>query len=167
MKCEKRKTPCISGVWNYSDLLGSTVKIVAMSPGDLSRFRLSFDTDDEYTVTDIVFRVAEDGKIMPGLILGGIENRVYNLREVVAISKSTPNYAAVCGEFLCGQALVGHDVDLTGYDESIGGIALIDENGNIINNRYIKINSTDTEDPTTDTDNVTNIDINVTGNVLD
>ena len=75
---------------------------------------------------------------------------------------------AICGQFICGQALCGYNVSSEGsFDDKIDGLALVDENGNIITDRYIRILESSTEDINTDEDRITDIDINIKGNVLD
>jgi hypothetical protein len=167
MGCKNTGTTCISGVWSIDDLIGATVSIVASSCGDLGTFRVARDTDEEFVVDDVIFRITEDGKIMPGIVLEGIEGRIYNLREIKILAKAQPVLEAICGEFLCSQAMAGYGSTSSDASTTEGGLSVIDEAGNVISNRYIRLGSATVEDITTDEDEITDIDINVTGNVLD
>ncbi len=47
------------------------------------------------------------------------------------------------------------------------GIAFIDEKGNIITNRIVRIVGANVEDINTDTNEITDIDVNFNGDILD
>ena len=137
---------------------------------------------ETYTVEDILFNVSIDGKMVPVIKLQEFTGRLFTMRDLVItdIEAVSEQINALCGVFLAGQTMVGLGVnqeqggDTSGDDGSgescsdcFEGVALIDENGNVIKNRYIKIANTTTEDPNTDPDDVTEIEINIVGNILD
>jgi hypothetical protein len=119
-------------------------------------------------------RLSLDGKTITIIELDQYPGKVFTWRDLEVVEiKNRSRYDALCGAFLSGQSICGNNVskelsqDSTELPENAGGVSLIDENGNIISNRYIRILGADVEDPNTDGDNITDIELNIDGDILD
>ena len=168
--CNRRvKDP--SGSWEYSQLLGAKVRVKSMP---VSNFfcNMSFDI---LTIDNIYFRISLDGKAITVIELAEMPGKVFTWRDLEIIELNRRNIyqnAALCGTFLCGSTICGNKVSLEpSYNDNPssegGGISVIDENGVVVSNRYIRIKNAEVEDPTTDKDNITDIKVNFDGDVLD
>lgn len=166
--CNKRiKDP--SGNWDYEQLIGAKVSVKSLP---VSNFFSCFDGGGEKTIKDIYFRISIDGKTITIIELEEYPGKIFTWRDLEVVELSNrQKYDAICGTLLCGQSICGYNVDkeLSVTDEALdnGGIALIDEKGNIISNRYIRIMGADVEDPNSDTNNITDINVNIDGDILD
>lgn len=158
-----------SGIWKYNQLIGATV-FIKSSPS-CNFFSLK-DASKEYTIKNIYVKISLDGKAITVIEIEGIPGKVFTWRDLEIVRINCAAYKdAVCGEFLSGEALVGSGVSSEGSfgpDEGgLGdGVAVIDDKGNIIQGRYIRFVGADVEDPATDPDNITDISINASGDVL-
>lgn len=157
----------IEGTWTYADMIGSIVTLRSLQCGNYFRFLESSSQD--LTLEEIYFRVTLDGKISPVFKVKEFPDRLFSVRDMELVEiNQVPSVKSICGEFLCGQAICGYDVSHDpSFDEIEGGLAVIDDSGNIITNRYIRFKDSTVEDPRTDKDQITDIDINFSGNVLD
>ena len=170
--CNKRiKDP--SGNWELSQVLGAKVHIKSMP---VSNFFCNMQGSDLYTIENIYFRISLDGKTITVIELAEFPNKIFTWRDIEIVELSTKSIysdPATCGTFLCGGTILGNKVSLDpSYDDVLepgesGGIAFIDENGNIISNRFVRILNADVEDPNTDPDSITDIKVNFDGDVLD
>lgn len=159
-----------SGNWNYGHMLGAKVRVRSIGINNLFNCP---DSNSLSTVKDIIFRISIDGKVIPLVELYEYPDKVFIWRdlEVVELCNNYKDNDALCGVFNCGKAIVGYNVDkdLTVDTEisEVGGISLVDDKGNVITNRFIRIIGADIEDPTTDKDNITDINIGLNGDILD
>ena len=165
--CGKRiKDP--SGNWDYEKLIGAKVSVKSLP---VSNFFGCFDGSGNKTIKDIYFRISIDGKAMTIIELEEYPDKIFTWRDLEIIELSNNHkYDAVCGTFLCGQSICGYNVDKelsVSEDDTMGGLSLIDDNGNLINNRYIRIVGADVEDLNTDNNNITDINVNIDGDILD
>ena len=165
--CNKQiKDP--SGSWDYEQLIGAKVQVKSLQ---VSNFFNCFNSSDICTIKNIYFRISLDGKAITVIELDQYPGKVFLWRDLQILELgSRYRYDAMCGEFLCGQTISGYNVDKepSQSTESLeGGVSLIDDKGNIISNRYIRIVGADVEDPNTDTNNITDINVNLDGDILD
>ena len=165
--CGKRiKDP--SGNWEYEKLIGAKVSVKSLP---VSNFFGCFDGSGYKTIKNIYFRISIDGKTITVIELEEYPDKIFTWRDLEVIELSNNHkYDALCGALLCGQSVCGYNVDKelsVSEDDSDGGISLIDDNGNIIKNRFIRIIGADVEDPNTDTNNITDINVNIDGDILD
>ena len=158
-----------SGSWNYGHIVGSKVRIRSIG---VSNMFSSFDNHDLSTVKDVIFRISTDGKVIPIVELLEYPDKVFIWKdlEVVELGKDY-EYDSLCGNFSCGQTIVGYNVDkeltIGAEISEAGGISLVDEKGNVVSNRFIRIMGADVENPITDLDNITDINIGLNGDILD
>lgn len=157
-----------SGNWDYSQLIGAKVQVKSLQ---VSNFFNCFNASDVCTIKDIYFRISIDGKTITIVELDQYPDKVFVWKDLQIIELGNRySYDALCGTLLCGQSVCGNNVDKaqTLPDEvAEGGISVIDDNGNIISNRYIRIINADVEDPNTDNNNITDINVNLDGDILD
>lgn len=94
-KCECKQDP--AGTWNYSDLIGSGVKVKSMP---ISNF-CAIDANQTFKIQDIYFRASLDGKMITIVKLKELPGMFFTLRdlELVGIKRKTRR---ICGEFVCG-----------------------------------------------------------------
>ena len=160
-----------SGCWSYEQLIGAKVSVKSLQ---VSNFFSCFDSSTICTIKDIYFRISLDGKTITIIELDQYPGKVFTWRDLEVVEiKNRSKHDALCGAFLSGQSICGNNVskelsqDSTELPENAGGVSLIDDNGNIISNRYIRILGADVEDPNTDGDNITDIELNIDGDILD
>lgn len=154
-------TSIVDRIYSYDDVVGSIVhlrNIPINMIGECSKIK-----NVRYTVKQVYFRIDSLGVMNTLLEFKEIPGKLFSPRgttfEYVNVFK---NLDAVCGKFLVGDALCGH-----GTSTNLrGSINIIDENGTIISDRYVFIENSDVEDPTTDPDNITNIKVNVDGGLI-
>lgn len=153
-----------SGIWELDQLIGAKVLIKSIP---VSNFFGTCRMNDLMTISKILFRVSLDGKAITIIELEEFPGKTFLWKDLEIVELDTSlKYKPICGEFLCGQAICGKDVDKNpSYLEDFNGIILIDENGNLINNRYVRFTNADVEDITTDNDDVT--DTKFGGSLLD
>lgn len=168
--CANKRIVGPSGIWEYEQLLGAKVKLKSLPVSNF--FGCMCSDSDTLTIKDIYFRISLDGKTITVLELAEYPGKIFTWKDVEVVDiSSTAKFKAICGTFLAGQTLCGYKVshepsyldDLTNG----GGIAVIDDSGKIIRGRYIRFIGADVEDPDTDTNEITDIDINLNGDVLD
>lgn len=162
-----KKIEYLDGTWSYNDMIGSTMRLKSVPCGNY--FGYLSGPEQNLTLEEVYFKVSRDGKIFPVFKMKELPDRLFTPRDVEVI-KVNPclSVPAVCGEFICGHAICGYEVSSdASFEDKVDGLALVDENGNIIKDRYIRILASTTEDPNTDEDQITDIDINFNGNVLD
>ena len=154
--CKRIKNP--SGIWEYTDLIGSKVYIKSMP---VSGF---FDIQSGVvcTISDIYFRVSIDGKVITLVALKELPGKVFTWKDLMIDTIVVTNKDdAVCGVFLCGNSVVGNNVDTTPsyIGDLSGGISILDEQGNIISGRKIRFIGATVENIATDPDDVTDISV--------
>ena len=159
-----------SGNWNYEHMLGAKVRVRSIGINNLFNCP---DSNSLSTVKDIIFRISIDGKVIPLVELYEYPDKVFIWKdlEVVELCNNYEETDALCGVFNCGKAIVGYNVDkeltIDAETSEVGGISLIDNKGNVITNRIIRIIGADIEDPNTDKDDITDINIGLNGDILD
>jgi hypothetical protein len=174
LKKECKPRP-LEGTWSYRDIIGSTISLSSLPVVSAYRKHMSgASRSQELRVEDIVFRVSRDGKILPLYKLEGLEEYYpSNILSVLRIN-STPDKAAICGWIMCGETLCGYKCEsiMYGSNELLGstsnGVTIVNDDGSIVvKERTINIVGATVEDPNTDTDDVTKIEINFKGDILD
>lgn len=169
----KPKPKLLEGTWNYKNIIGSTVALSSLPVSSAySGERLS--GSQNLTVENVVFRVSRDGKILPLYKLKGL-NEYYpsNLITVLSINP-VPDKTSICGWILSGESMCGYKCESIMYDAkellgiTSGGVTIVNDDGSIVvKERAINIVGATVEDPDLDTDDVTQIEINFKGDILD
>lgn len=159
-----------SGTWNLEQLLGAKVCIKSTSVNNfMSCF--GFDSSQLVTIKDIYFRISMDGKAFTVIEIEELPSKVFLWKDLEIVElRNKPRFDALCGTFKCGQSIAGYNVDTELTQDPTdtgGGISIVDDNGTVISNRMIRILGADVEDLNTDTDNVTDISLNLDGDILD
>lgn len=159
-----------SGSWTFEQLIDAKVRVKSSSVGNfMSCF--GFDSSKLVTIGNIYFRISMDGKAFTVIEIKELPDKVFLWKDIEVVELSNkPRFDALCGTFNCGLSIVGYNVDKNptyGEDDINGGLSLIDDNGTIISNRFIRIVGADVEDPNTDTNNITDINVNLDGDILD
>lgn len=155
-----------SGTWKYFDLMGAKVRLRSLPVSEA--FGMMCSGQDSYTIEDIMFRIDLSGKGITIVKLKEFPDRVFTFRDLEIVSLNPQSRTkAICGTFTAGNAITGRGVSHDPSWEKVNGIALIDENGNIVTDRYVRIANTDTEDINTDLDNITDLNVNFNGEILD
>lgn len=167
------KYPSPSGLWRCSNLIGAEVKVKSF-PG----YNLVFNSSPNigkkgiYKIKEIYVKVSTDGKGITVVELEEFPSKVFTWRdlEIVKINCTTIK-DAICGRFNVNEALVGAGVEKDpsyGLEDSdLGnGIAVIGDDGTIVSGRYVRFVGADIEDPEGDPDNITDINVNLSGDVL-
>lgn len=154
-----------SGLWKYYQLVGA--KVLIKSTPSCNFFAIK-NASSEYTIKEIYVRISYDGKGITVIELEELPGKVFTWRDLEIVSINCQVYMnAVCGEFSANEALCGHGVSAeASFAPPMDGIAVIDDSGNIIQGRYVRFPGADVEDPRTDPDNVTDINVNISGDVL-
>lgn len=165
----------LEGTWSYRDIIGSTISLSSLPVVSAYRKHMSgASRSQDLRVEDVVFRVSRDGKILPLYKLEGLEEYYpSNILSVLRINP-TPDKAAICGWIMCGETLCGYKCESIMYDanELLGltpnGVTIVNDDGSVVvKERTINIVGATVEDPNTDTDDVTKIEINFKGDILD
>lgn len=92
---------CISGVWNYSDMIGAKAKIKSIPV--YNRFG-KYSGDDTHTIEDLIFRVDETGKTICVVKLSGLEGDfTFKDLEITSLMPLIP----ICSEeLICGTVII-------------------------------------------------------------
>ena len=174
LKREPKLNP-LEGTWNYRDVIGSKVALSSLPVvSSYRKYMSGASRSQELTIEDIIFRVSRDGKILPLYKFSELEEYYPSNYLTVLCVNPTPDKPAICGWILCGETLCGHKCESTMYDEnellgiSSNGVTVIsDDKTIIVKNRAINIVGATIEDPNNDVDDITSIEINFQGDILD
>lgn len=165
--CKNARIVSPSGVWEYEQLIGAKVKVKSMP---ISNFFGCFSGVNELlTIKDIFFRISLDGKTITVIELVEYPGKIFTWKDLEVVELNiVSKFKSACGEFLAGQTVCGHGVDTNpSWLNNVNGIAIIDENGNVITNRIVRIVGATVEDITKDVDDISDIDVNFNGDILD
>lgn len=158
--CNNTRVVGPTGNWEYTQLLNAKVRIKSLP---VSNFFCNMSSDtDLYTIDDIYFRVSLDGKVITLVALREMPGKFFTWKDLEIVEINiTSRVRPICGTFRCGEALCGYKVSPdASFGLSMGSIAVVDEAGNIITNRYVRFVGADVENINTDKDNVTDINFN-------
>lgn len=165
--CKTKRIVGPSGIWEYSQMIGAKVKVKSMP---VSNFFGCFSGVNELlTIKDVYFRISLDGKTITVIELVEYPGKIFTWKDLEIVELHVVSqFKATCGTFLCDQTLCGYGVDTTAsWVDNVNGIAIIDEKGNIIRNRIVRIVGADIEPVDTDTNEITDISVNFNGDILD
>lgn len=165
--CKNKRIVGPSGIWEYEQLVGAKVRVKSMPVSNF--FGCFSGVNDLLTIKDIYFRISLDGKTVSVIELTEYPGKIFTWKDLEVVELHiVSKFKATCGTFLCDQTTCGYKVeDTASWLENINGIALIDEKGNVITNRIVRIVGANIEPVDTDTDGVTDISINFNGDILD
>lgn len=149
-----------TGTWDYVQILGAKVIIKSLPISNF--FGTMCSNSDLFTIEDIYFRISLDGKVITIIKLVEYPDKFFTWKDLEIVEVNVKaKFKPICGTFNCGQAICGYKVN---KEASFGlgncGVAVIDENGNIISGRFVRFVGADVEDITNDKDNVTDISFN-------
>lgn len=167
--CKNSRIVGPSGIWEYEQLIGAKVKVNSLP---ISNFFGCFSgrCKDLLTIKDIYIRISLDGKAITVIELVEYPGKIFTWKDLEIIELGiSSKFKAVCGTFLSNQSICGFGVDkeASWIKDTSNGIAFIDEKGNIITNRIVRIVGANIEDINTDTNEITDIDVNFNGDILD
>ena len=165
--CKNNRITSPSGIWEYEQLIGAKVRVCSMP---ISNFFNCFSGGNELlTIKDIYIRISLDGKAITVIELVEYPGKIFTWKDLEVVELNiVSKFKATCGMFLADQTLCGHGVDTSpSWSENISGIAIIDENGNVITNRIVRIVGANIENINKDTNEITDIEINFNGDILD
>lgn len=126
-----------SGIYPYSLVKGSKVEFIKYPISMLCELRNI--NKSEFTINDIYCKITALGNLCMLIELEELPGKLFSPK--ILVSNGVKDYSkttnALCGRFICGQALVGKGVNKTNP-----GMKFIDSNGNIIEgDKYIHINN--------------------------
>ena len=94
-----------AGVWDYSSLLGASVKIKSLPV----KFGFAFAADELYRIEDIGFRVSRNGQLYTAVRLAGVKDREFVWKDLEVVGLRMPIWSSAwCGLFCAGNALCGY-----------------------------------------------------------
>lgn len=162
--CSNVKNP--AGIWEYFQLIGAKVYIRSTP---VSNFFNLQNSSSQCTIKDIYFRLSIDGKTITVVELEEYPGKIFTWKDLLVSELVNGDIVKpICGEFVCGTGICGLEVDkAASYADAIsgGGIAIIDDNGNIISSRMIRFIGASVEDILTDTDEITDVSIDKLTNI--
>lgn len=98
-----------SGLWDYQNLIGASVRIKSLP---IKSGIFNFDSDSTYQIEDIRFRVSRTGRSYASIKLGGIDSREFVWKDLEVIGLRMPLWSpAICGKFCAGNAICGYRVN--------------------------------------------------------
>lgn len=169
--CKKSRIVGPSGIWEYNQLIGAKVKVNSLPISNFFGCFSGCGSNDLLTIKDIYIRISLDGKAITVIELVEYPGKIFTWKDLEVVELNVVSkFKAVCGTFLSDQSVCGHGVDTEASwikETSNGGIAFVDEKGNIITNRIVRLVGANVEDINTDTDEITDIDVNFRGDILD
>lgn len=168
--CRNSRIVGPSGIWEYEQLIGAKVKVSSLPVSNFFGCFSGGGSNDLLTIKDIYFRISLDGKTITVIELTEYPGKIFTWKDLEIIELNViSKFKAVCGTFLSNQSICGYGVDTEAswIKDTSNGIAFIDEKGNIITNRIVRIVGANVEDINTDTNEITDIDVNFNGDILD
>lgn len=148
-------------IYRIGDMIGSLVRLRNLPINNVGEVLKCKKI--RYTIKDVLFRVDRLGVTTTLFEFEELPGRYFNpYGTTIEYINMFKNSDAMCGKFMCGDALCGYNVSTT----PDGSISIIDDFGNIIKDRYVYFENTDVEDPSTDPDNITNMTVNIDGGVV-
>lgn len=94
-----------SGLWDYQNLIGASVKIKSLSV----KAGFSYPSDELYRIESIGFRLSPAGYSYTVVRLEGIQNKEFVWKDLEVVGLRMPFWSpAICGMFCCGEAICGY-----------------------------------------------------------
>lgn len=144
--CSRRRVKSPNGTWGYNSLIGAQVKVRSTA---VTNFFGTFLASDVCTIKDIYFQISLDGKAITVIELAEYPGKFFTWKdlEVVEIGEGQM-VNATCGLFVANESQAGRNVDHepSWLEQIKNGIAIIDKDGNIVVNRYIKFSDAEVKD---------------------
>lgn len=137
--CSRRRIKSPNGTWGYQSLIGGQVRVRSTA---VTNFFGSVSAGETCTIKDIYFQISLDGKAITIIELAEFPGKFFTWKdlEVIEVGEGQ-KINATCGLFTSNETLAGYNVDHepSWLDQVKNGIAIIDKDGNIIVNRYIRL----------------------------
>ena len=111
MNLKNRKIPVSApaGVWDYSQLIGATVKINSLS---VKSGLFGYDSDELHVIEDIGLRINRQGKTITSIKLSGIDREfTWKDLEIIGVQYWLWN-PAVAGIPCCGGCICGYKTEI-------------------------------------------------------
>ena len=106
--CRRTRVTDPAGIWDYSNLIGATVRISSISVGNLNNM-FGVDSEWHHTIEDIYFRVTTDGKTITVIRLKDMPDCLFTWKDLEVLDLQYTGLA-ICGLCCCGQFLCGEGV---------------------------------------------------------
>lgn len=135
-----------NGTWGYQSMVGAKVKVKSTA---VTNFFSTFLASDTCTISDIYFQVSLDGKCITVIELAEQPGKFFTWKDLEIVELVNENLSdAICNFFVAGDSICGRNVshEPTWLEDIKGGIAIIDKDGNVIVNRYIRLTQGKAED---------------------
>lgn len=144
--CSRRRVKSPNGTWNYDSLIGGKVRIRSTA---VTNFFGSFMASETCTIKDIYFQISLDGKAITIIEVAEYPGKFFTWKDLEVIEVAEGQMMnATCGLFAAGESQAGRNVshEPTWLEDIKNGIAIIDKDGNVIINRYIRLTNATVED---------------------
>lgn len=103
--CRRTRVTDPAGIWDYTNLIGATVRVRSMSISNLNNI-FAFDSTTLHIIEDIYFRITTDGKTITVIRLVDMPEYLFTWKDLEVIDLQYVS-KAVCGLSCCGQTLCG------------------------------------------------------------
>lgn len=158
-------------VLDLRNLVGFKAYLKSRRIGQNKYEALFLDKGREYTIEAVLGKITSDGKLYPFVKFEGLKEyfSIENI-EILDTNFGKLYLPAICGEVLCDETVCGYNVSpilTVDTTDTRGGIVLRDLEGNIITDRIVNIVNANVETLSTDTDDVTDVNLNIIGKELD
>lgn len=144
--CSRRRVKSPNGTWSYESLIGAQVRVRSTA---VSNFFGTFLASETCTIKDIYFQISLDGKAITIIELAEYPGKFFTWKDLEVIEVGEGQMSnAICGVFAANETQVGRNVDHepSWLDQIKNGIAIIDKDGNVVVNRYIKLTNAEVKD---------------------
>lgn len=138
--CSRRRVKSPNGTWGYNSLIGGQVRV--RSTAVTNFFGSIVVASETFTIKDIYFQISLDGKAITIIELAEVPGKFFTWKDLEVVEVGADQKVnATCGTFTSNETLAGYNVDHepSWLDQIKNGIAIIDKEGNIIVNRYIRL----------------------------
>lgn len=104
--CNRTRVTDPAGIWNYSDLIGATVRISSISVANQNNM-FGVDSSWHHTIEDIYFRVTTDGKTITIIRLKDMPDCIFTWKDIEVLNLDNCE-KSICGVCTCGQVICGN-----------------------------------------------------------
>jgi len=119
-----------NGLWEFSQLIGASVKIKSTA---VSSGFFNYDSESTYTISDVKFRMSQYGKCHAEILLEELPDRCFVWKDLEVVRM--PYYLfnkAVVGTFCCNESICGYLVSSSSGDLEEGENEDGDQEGDVL-----------------------------------